>query len=192
MSEPIIEARGLTKVFGDLVTLREDPFHPGLSGLRFDGEGVDTVPRDMIRDGVLKSFYHDRRSASLTGQEATGHGLPQPNSWGAFPRFPVLEGGSATLEEMLADLDEGVFVTRLWYTNVVDPMRMIITGMTRDGTFLVRDGKIQHAVKNFRFNQSLLDLFNQVEALGEALPLGGSVLPHMLVRDFNFTSGTDF
>jgi len=180
------------KLFGGNITLREDPGHPGLTGLGFDGEGVDTRRIDLIRDGVVKSFYHDRRSAALTQQEPTGHGLPAPNSWGAFARFPVMEGGEASLEEMVAGLDRGVLVTRLWYTNVVDPMRMIITGMTRDGTFLVENGKIRHAVKNFRFNQSLMDLFRNVEQLGKAQGLGDMVLPHLRVRNFNFSSSTDF
>jgi predicted Zn-dependent protease len=180
------------KVFGDNITFREDPGHPDLNGLGFDGEGVDSKKMDIIRDGVVSGFYHDRRSAFLMGHEATGHGLPAPNSWGAFARYPVMDGGEASLEEMVAGLDHGVLVTRLWYTNVVDPMRLIVTGMTRDGTFLVEDGKIVGAVKNFRFNQSLLDLFQNVEQLGRVASLGETVLPHLRVKDFNFSSSTDF
>ncbi len=180
------------KVFGENITFREDPGHPDLHGLTFDAEGVDTRKMDLIRDGVVSGFYHDRRSAKICGHEPTGHALSQPNSWGAFARFPVLDGGEASLDEMVAGLDRGVLVTRLWYTNVVDPMRMIVTGMTRDGTFLVEEGKIVGAVKNFRFNQSLLDFFQNVEQLGQVQDLGGTLLPHLRVKDFNFSSSTDF
>jgi len=180
------------KVFGENITLREDPAHPDLFGTTFDGEGVDTASLSLVEGGVLASFLHDRLSARLTGQTPTGHGLSQPNGWGAFPRFPVLDGGEGGLDDLVGGLERGLLVTRLWYLNVVDPMQMVVTGMTRDGTFLVEDGKVVGPVKNFRFNQSLLDLFNQVEALGEPVGLGDAVLPPLRVRDFRFTSGTDF
>ncbi len=180
------------KVFGDNITLREMPGHPDLSDIDFDGEGVDTRAISLIENGVVKSFLHDRGSAHLTGQEATGHGLPAPNAWGAFIRFPVLSGGEKSLEELIGGVERGLFVTRLWYTNVVDPMRMIVTGMTRDGTFLIENGKLTGPVKNFRFNQSLIDLFGNVEELGQEQSLGNMVLPHLRVKEFNFSSGTDF
>lgn len=180
------------RVFGENITLREVPNHPDLSDISFDGEGVDTRAISLIEEGVLRSFLHDRSSAQLTGQEATGHGLPAPNTWGAFVRFPVLSGGEQSLEELIGGVERGVLVTRLWYTNVVDPMRMIVTGMTRDGTFLIEKGSLAGPVKNFRFNQSLLDLFSNVEALGQEQSLGNMVLPHLRVKDFNFSSGTDF
>ncbi|MDP6419486.1 MAG: TldD/PmbA family protein, partial [Candidatus Krumholzibacteria bacterium] len=151
------------QIVGENITLSEDPDHPDLWGLRFDGEGVDSRKMDLIRDGRLLSYLHDRKSASQLDSEPTGHGLPAPNSWGAFPRFPLLKGGKKNLDEMIAGVEDGVLVTRLWYTNIVDPMNMIITGMTRDGTFRIQEGKIGPAVKNFRFNQGLLDLFSQVE-----------------------------
>jgi predicted Zn-dependent protease len=180
------------RVFGENMSLREDPHHPDLFGMTFDGEGVDTQALSLVENGVLRSFYHDRLSAHLTDQSATGHGLPAPNSWGAFPKFPVLSGGSGSWRDLVSGMERGVLVTRLWYTNVVDPMRMIITGMTRDGTFLVEKGELAGPVKNFRFNQSLLDLFNQVEAVGAAVCLGDAVLPPLRVRNFNFSSSTDF
>ena len=180
------------KVFGENVTLREDPADPRLFGIGFDGEGVDTQALTLIDRGVVRGFLHDRASAHRSGQTATGHGLPQPNAWGAFVRFPVMDGGPASLEGLIGGVERGVLVTRLWYTNVVDPMRMVITGMTRDGTFLIENGALAGPVKNFRFNQSLIDLFGKVEALGEAQTLGNAVLPHLRVADFRFSSGTDF
>jgi len=180
------------KVFGENITLSEDPGLEGLFGISFDGEGVDTRKINLIENGVLSSFLHDRLSAQLTGQEATGHGLPAPNSWGAFPFFPVLHGGEATQDELLAGVEHGVLVTRLWYTNIVDPMRMVVTGMTRDGTFRIENGQRTGPVKNFRFNQSLLDLFGNVVALGKTEVLGDMALPSMVVRNFRFSSGTDF
>ena len=180
------------KVFGENITLLDDPGHPGLFGLGFDGEGVDTRKVSIIEKGVLKGFYHDRLSAHMTGQEATGHGLPAPNNWGAFPRFPVLAGDSGGTAELIAGVETGVFVTRLWYTNVVDPQRMVVTGMTRDGTYRIEGGKLAGPVTNLRFNQSLLDLFNNVSGLGAGEGLGDIVLPALRVEAFNFSSGTDF
>jgi predicted Zn-dependent protease len=180
------------RVFGENIGIAEEPGHPGLFGIDFDGEGVDTQRVKLVENGVLRSFLHDRLSAQLTGQEPTGHGLPAPNAWGPFPFFPVLAGGERSLDELVASVDRGVLVTRLWYTNVVDPMRMIITGMTRDGTFLIEKGRRQGPVKNFRFNQSLLELFNRVEELGKVEAMGDMALPSMVVRDFRFSSGTDF
>ncbi|MCP4548299.1 MAG: TldD/PmbA family protein [bacterium] len=180
------------KVFGDNFNLTENPDLPGLFGISFDGEGVDTNPLKIVENGVIRSFVHDRLSAHLSGQTPTGHGLPQPNSWGAFMRFPVIEGGDESLEDLIAGVDNGVLVTRLWYTNVVDPMRMMMTGMTRDGTFRIENGKLGGPVKNFRYNQSLLDFFSNIEALGRTEVKGEVALPAMRVRNFNFSSGTDF
>ena len=180
------------RVFGPNINFGEEPDHPGLFGIGFDGEGVDTRAVKLIENGVLRSFLHDRLSAHLTQQTPTGHGLPAPNSWGAFPYFPVLKGGTASLADLIAGVERGVLVTRLWYCNVVDPMRMIITGMTRDGTFLIEGGKVLRPVKNFRFNQSLLELFNNVEALGKVEAMGDMALPPLTVRNFHFSSGTDF
>jgi PmbA protein len=180
------------KVLGDNITLLEDPGYPGLFGIGFDGEGIDTRSFPIVENGVLRSFLHDRLSAHLTGQEPTGNALPQPNGWGAFTRFPVLKGGDASLDELVAGVDRGLLVTRLWYINLVDPMNMTVTGMTRDGTFLIEGGKIVGPVKNFRFNQSLLNFFNSVEQLGKIEDLGNVALPSMRVKGFNFTSGTDF
>jgi predicted Zn-dependent protease len=102
-----------------------------------------------------------------------------------------MEGGKSTLEEMIASTDKGILVTRFWYTNIVDPMKVIVTGMTRDGTFWIENGKIAYGIKNFRINQNVLDMLSNVEMMSEPVFSGGMVLPAMKVRDFHFSSGSD-
>jgi predicted Zn-dependent protease len=92
---------------------------------------------------------------------------------------------------MIASTEKGILVTRFWYTNIVDPMQVIVTGMTRDGTFWIENGKVTHSIKNFRINQNVLDMLNNVEMMSESVLAGGIVVPAMKVRDFNFSSGTD-
>ncbi|MCC6861698.1 MAG: hypothetical protein IT158_24220 [Bryobacterales bacterium] len=109
----------------------------------------------------------------------------------------VFEGGPASVEELIASTDRGILVTRLWYIREVDPYEKIMTGMTRDGTFLIEDGRIRRGLRNFRFNQSLVELLSNVEALSTAERASGEevfdmVVPAMKVRDFNFTEATRF
>jgi predicted Zn-dependent protease len=133
--------------------------------------------------------------------EPTGHGFPLPNEIGEIPLNIVFEGprqGSAkTVEQMVANTERGVLVTRLWYIREVDPYEKILTGMTRDGTFYIENGKVQHGIRNFRFNESLLHMLSNVEEMGTPVRASGEesfdmVVPPMKVRDFNFTEVTKF
>src|SRR5262249_17679927 len=131
------------------------------------------------------------------GVEPTGHGLIEPNAEGEFPSNIVVEGGTTSLDEMIRTTDRGVLLTRVWYVREVDPEHKIVTGMTRDGTFLVENGKITHGVKNLRFNESLLEMLNRVIALGPSVRAAGEevspgVVPPMKVAYFNFESTTKF
>lgn len=185
------------KIFGDNITLWDDVYHPLQSGSTFDGEGVPKQKVLLVERGVPRNLVYARATAAKTGAQPTGHGMLLPNEWGEAPLNLVFEGGTATLEEMLSSTERGILVTRLWYIREVDPYEKILTGMTRDGTFLVEGGRIVAGIKNFRFNESLIEMLSKVEMLGPAVRAAGEesfemVVPAMKVRDFNFTEVTKF
>ena len=129
--------------------------------------------------------------------EPTGHGFPLPNEVGEAPLNIVIAGGSTSVEQMIASTERGILVTRLWYIREVDPYEKIMTGMTRDGTFLIENGRVSRGLRNFRFNQGIIELLNNVEALSPSVRASGEetfdmVVPAMKVRDFNFTEVTRF
>jgi predicted Zn-dependent protease len=131
------------------------------------------------------------------GMKASGHGLSEPSAEGEHPSNIVIAGGSSSLDEMIAGQERAILLTRVWYIREVDPALKIVTGMTRDGTFLVEYGKLVSAVKNLRFNQSLIELLNNVISLGPAERAAGeegipAVVPAMLVDKFSFSSTTTF
>jgi predicted Zn-dependent protease len=131
------------------------------------------------------------------GVEPTGHGFPLPNEVGEAPLNIVIAGGSTSSEEMIASTERGVLVTRLWYIREVDPYEKIMTGMTRDGTFLIENGRVSRGLRNFRFNQGIIELLNNVEALSPSVRASGEeafdmVVPAMKIRGFNFTEVTRF
>jgi predicted Zn-dependent protease len=179
------------KIVGDYINLTSDPYHPLHQGRPFDGDGVPTKKVDLIKNGVAQNLVYDRLTAKKHGLEPTGHGGGGRNAYGAYPSYTVMEGGKSTLEEMIASTDKGILVTRFWYTNIVDPMKVIVTGMTRDGTFWIENGKIAYGIKNFRINQNVLDMLSNVEMMSEPVSSGGMVLPAMKIRDFHFSSGSD-
>ncbi len=127
----------------------------------------------------------------------TGHGFSLPNEYGEAPMNLVFTGGKASVDEMVRSTERGILVTRLWYIREVDPYEKILTGMTRDGTFLVENGKISGGIRNFRFNQSMIEMLSNVEMLGEAVRAAGEesfemVVPAMKVREFHFSEVTKF
>ncbi|HID12058.1 MAG TPA: TldD/PmbA family protein [Candidatus Latescibacteria bacterium] len=180
------------RVFGENVNLATDVYHPLHREAPFDAEGVPTKRVQLVQEGVVENLVYDRLTAEKHGVEPTGHGVGGRGTYGAYPRALVMGGGGDTLEEMIASTRRGIFVTRVHYQNLVDPMQLIVTGMTRDGTFWIEDGKIRFGIKNLRFNQSLLDMLNKVEMMSEAVYAFGMVVPAVKVVDFNFTSGTEF
>ena len=185
------------KVLGDNISIRDDVTDPGQNGCPFDGEGLPRKTVNLVEHGVVKNLVAGRRSASKLGMKATGHGFPEPNSEGEYPANIVFAGGDTTLPQMVADADRAILLTRVWYIREVDPEGKIVTGMTRDGTFLVEDGKVISAVKNLRFNQSIIEMLNNVEKLGPAVRTAGeegipAVVPAMQVANFNFASTTTF
>jgi predicted Zn-dependent protease len=190
------------KVFGDNISISDDVTHPMQSGSPFDGEGLARLSLTLVENGVLKGLVHSRQSAKKMNGEPTGHAVIQPSAIGEMPLNLVIAGGDSSVEQMIKqvkDDEQAVLLTRVWYVREVDPATKLLTGMTRDGTFLVQGGAVQKSVKNLRFNVSLLELLNNVIALGPAVRTAGAegaeipaVVPAMMVRNFNFTEGTRF
>jgi predicted Zn-dependent protease len=184
-------------LFGPNITITDDVYHPDQCGAPFDGEGVPRQKVVLVDRGVVKNLVYSRRSAKEAHTKPTGHGFPLPNEYGEAPLNLVIEGGKASVEEMIASTDRGLLVTRLWYIREVDPYEKIMTGMTRDGLFLVERGKIVSAVRNFRFNQSVLEMLRNVESLGPARRATGEeafemVVPPMKISNFHLSEVTKF
>jgi predicted Zn-dependent protease len=185
------------KVMGENITLRDDSTHPLQSGAPFDGEGMPRQKILLVDRGVPKNLVYARATARKMKAKATGHGFPLPNEFGEAPVNIVVEGGKTSVEEMVASTERGILLTRLWYIREVDPYEKILTGMTRDGSFLVEKGRIVTGIRNFRFNQSLLEMLSNVEQLSPAVRAAGEesfemVAPAMKIRNFHFTEVTKF
>ncbi|HEX6820859.1 MAG TPA: TldD/PmbA family protein [Candidatus Sulfotelmatobacter sp.] len=198
-----------TRLFGENITIWDDVFHPLQSGSPFDGEGVRRRRLQLVQKGVVQRLVYARASAEKMKKsehagkvgvvEPTGHGFPLPNEMGEAPMNVVFEppGEPKTVEEMIASTERGILVTRFWYIREVDPYEKILTGMTRDGTFLIENGKVVCGLRNFRFNQSLIEMLSKVEQMSAPVRTSGEesfdmVVPAMKVRDFNFTEVTKF
>ena len=153
------------RVGSELVTIVDDARDPAGMPAAFDYEGVPTRRVVMLDAGVCREVVHDAATAARAGVASTGHGLPAPNPWGPFPLHAAMAAGTTPRADVLAGLRDGLLVTRFHYTNVVHPKLAVVTGMTRDGTFLVRDGEIVGPVRNLRFTQSYLDALAAVEAV---------------------------
>ncbi len=186
------------KLLGDNITIMDDAYHPLTAGQPFDYEGMPRQRVMLIENGVFRSAVHDRSTAQRAGLASTGHALPQPNSNGPVPLNLVLSPGDSSLEGMIGSTGKGLLVTRLHYSNILDPMKMTLTGMTRDGLFMIEDGRVTGGVKNMRFTESVLHLLSNVEALSKQLYKtgtfwggGGTVAPAIKVNDFHFTSKTE-
>jgi PmbA protein len=185
------------KLFGSNITIYDDCGFPLQTGAPFDGEGVPRRALNLVKEGVPRQVAYSRGAARRAEAEPTGHGFPLPNEHGEAPVNIVIAGGSSSLEEMIASTANGVLVTRFWYIREVEPYEKVMTGMTRDGTFLVRDGEIAGGVRNLRFNQSVAEMLRNVEALTASQRASGEeafdmVAPGMKVHDFRFTEVTRF
>ncbi len=192
-----LAARLNTPLFGGNIRIVDDCRHPLQSGAPFDGEGLPRAPLSLVKAGVPEQVAWCRQAAQAAGAEATGHGFPLPNEYGEAPMNIVMEGGETSLERMIESTERGLLITRLWYIREVDPYEKIMTGMTRDGTFLVEGGRVTRGVRNLRFNQSLIELLRNVEALSPAVRASGEeafdmVVPAMKVNDFRFSEVTRF
>ncbi len=200
-----------TQLFGENITVWDDVYHPLQAGVPFDGEGARRQRLKLIENGVVRAVTYSRASAKRMQASAmagkvgpirpTGHGFALPSEIGEAPLNIVFagapQGESQTVEQMVAATGHGILVTRLWYIREVDPYEKILTGMTRDGTFLVENGKVTCGIRNLRFNESLLHMLQSVDAMGNPVRSCGEesfdmVVPPLKVRDFNFTETTKF
>jgi predicted Zn-dependent protease len=198
-----------TKLFGDNVTIWDDAAHPLQTGSPFDGEGVQRQRVGLVENGIVKRVVYARATAERMKRsehkdkvgliEATGHGFALPNEMGEMPQNIVFAsvGNPQTVEQMIASTERGVLVTRLWYIREVEPFEKMLTGMTRDGTFYVENGRVQGGVRNFRFNESLIHMLSNVEAMSVPVRACGEesfdmVVPAMKLKEFNFTEVTKF
>lgn len=184
-------------IFGENISIVDDAYHPLQLGAPFDGEGMPRQRITLVNRGVVKNLVYSRSSAKARKQKPTGHGFALPNEYGEAPVNLVFGGGKSSLEEMVRSTERGLLVTRLWYIREVDPYEKIMTGMTRDGLYVIEKGKLSGAARNFRFNQSILEMLRSVEMMGPAIRASGEesfemVVPAMKIRDFHFSEVTKF
>ncbi|MCG8606251.1 TldD/PmbA family protein [bacterium] len=173
------------KIVDERITIYSDPTHPEVPVSPWSGDGRRRERTVWIENGVVKNLFYSRYWAHKHGVKA----IP-------FPANGIMEGGDASLEDLIADTRRGVLVTRTWYIRTVDPQTLLYTGLTRDGTFFVENGKIAYPVKNFRWNESPVIMLNNLEALGKPERIagqggGGLLVPPMKIREFTFSSLSD-
>lgn len=178
------------KLVDERVIIYTDPWNDEVPASPWSPDGLARQKMDLIKGGVVSNLFYDRYWASQKNV------APIP-----FAGNAIMEGGNATREEMIKDTKRGVLVTRFWYIRAVDPQTLLFTGLTRDATFYIENGKIKHPIKNFRFNESPIIMLNNLEALGKSVrtvsgeggPGGGMslMIPMMKIRDFTFTSLSD-
>jgi predicted Zn-dependent protease len=177
------------------VTIYDDGRDRSGYPMPFDAEGVPKQRIAIIQDGVSRGVVHDTLTAGKAGQQSTGHALPAPNTYGPFALNLFLSPGTTPTSELVRGIERGVFVNRFWYVNVVHPKQAILTGMTRDGTFLIENGEISRPVKSLRFTQGALVALRDVEAIGAETSLerdlfGAVRAPALRIGAFNFSSAT--
>lgn len=188
------------KVTGDNITFWDDGFDPRGVSLPFDFEGVPKQKVMLLENGIARNAVYDTATAAKEpGKQSTGHGLPAPNTMGPIPINLFMKPGTATKEDMIASTEKGIFVTRFHYVNPLHPLKTLLTGMTRDGTFLIENGEITRPLKNMRFTQSILEALSNAEMLGKDLKLikmgyGNFAIcaPAVKINGFAFTGATEF
>ena len=185
--------------FDERITLTDDIADPQAVGVAFDAEGTPKRRVELVRDGMTAGLVHDRRTARALGAESTGNAVPGGGSFGAVPANLVLAGGDASRDELIANVERGLLVTDFWYTRILDPRTQVVTGLTRNGVWLVENGRIVRPVTNLRFTQSFLDAMapGQVRGVGSDLELvagvtfglGAYVVPSLHLASWSFTGG---
>jgi predicted Zn-dependent protease len=181
------------RLMSESVTITDDVGMTELAPLPFDGEGASTRPVTIIDSGVCNAVVHDSVTAARTGVPTTGHSFPQPNADGPLPRYLCLAPGGSDRDAMVAACERGLLVTRFWYVRPVHPLATIITGMTRDGTFLVDKGQVVRPVRDLRFTQSIVGALGDVRSIGaQRLAargyFGAALAPWLHLGAFTFTS----
>ena len=186
--------------FDERVTIVDDPLSAGALGIPFDTEGTPKGKLDLVKDGVTSGIAHDRRSARKAGVESTGHAFPQSASFGAVADSVVVQGGDDSVDDMIAAVDRGLYVATFNYCRILDPKTQVVTGLTRNGTFMIENGAITGAVTNLRFTQSFLAAFGAGNILGigddqrfadSEFGAGYVRAPSMRLAAWNFTGGSE-
>jgi predicted Zn-dependent protease len=195
------ESRSFARVgetqFDRAITLRDDVTDPGTIGIPFDIEGTPKQPLDLVRDGVTRGLLHTRRTARVAGVASTGHAVEGGAAWGALGANLILGAGDRTTEELIGGVERGVLVTDFWYTRILDPRTQVVTGLTRNGVWLIEDGRVVRPVTNLRFTQSFLEALGPKAVRGvsadRALVLSGwdsiYLVPSLHLASWNFTGG---
>ncbi len=182
------------RVFHESLTIMDDPLHRAGYPIGFDYEGVPKRKLTLVDRGVLKNVVYDSYHAGKHKAKNTGHALLAPNTWGPVPTHMVLKPGKLSVEEMIKNVKKGLLVTRFWYTRVIHHKKLIVTGMTRDGTFLIEKGKIVGRVRNLRYTESVIEAFKDIRGIGKDLQLVGTdegsptLAPALHLGRFRFTS----
>lgn len=171
------------KMFDERVNIWSDPLHPEVPTAPFAGDGASVGKTYWVTNGKVTNFQNSRYWADKTGTKYNPTAAGS-NQW-------IMDGGNESVEEMIKNTRRGILVTRLWYIRQLDPQTLLYTGLTRDGTFYIENGKIKHPVKNFRFNESPIVMLNNIEALGKPVRINGNMMPPMKIRDFTFSSLSD-
>jgi PmbA protein len=184
------------KVGSELVSIVDDGTDPATLPMAFDYEGVAKERVSLIERGICRDVVYDAQTAARAGRRSTGHGLPAPNPYGPFPLNMAMAAGDTPREDLVKGLDRGLLVTRFHYTNPVHPKLAIVTGMTRDGTFYVEDGRIVGPVRNLRFTQSYLEALAATSAISRERrtlkgDFGGVLVPAIRVDSWTFTGATE-
>lgn len=168
------------QLFNDKVNIWTDPLNPELPGDTWSNDGLPVKKTSWVEKGVVKNLSYSRYWAAQKGVE------PLPGS-----RSFIMQGGTGSVEDLIKGTEKGILVTRFWYIRVVDQQTMLLTGLTRDGTFYIENGQVKFPVKNFRFNESPIIMLNNIDAMGQSVRSGDVFLPPMRIRDFTFTSLSD-
>ncbi len=181
------------KIMSENITITEDPFHPVMKYMPFDYEGVPRRRVALVENGIARGVVYDSYYAALNNTESTGNALPPDNNFGPYPKAMVMEPGSKTLDEIISSAEKAICITHFWYLNFINPMRTLVTGTTRDGTFLIENGKLSTPVADMRINQSMLESFNNAELLSSERRLVYKYgvlmyVPAMKISNFNFVS----
>jgi len=179
-------------------TFREDVAHPRMAGIGFDPEGTPKRRFDIVRDGVPRAILHDRRTAAKAGTRSTGNAVLGPNPYGGVPVTGVVDPGTASVEQLVAGVERGLLVSDFWYTRVLDPRTVVVTGLTRNGVWRIEDGRIAGPVRNLRFTQSYPDALAPGGILGigseQALfpdgAEGALLVPAMRLASWGFSGGS--
>jgi PmbA protein len=185
------------RITGENISIWDDGQDASGLPIPFDFEGMPKKRVDLITDGIANAVVYDSYTANKESKESTGHALPAPNTFGPFPGNLFMKPGKGSKEGMLASVDRGIWVTRLHYVNPVHPLKTILTGMTRDGTFWIENGEIKWATKNLRFTQNVLEALSTAQLIGEETKLsesfyGGIRVPAVCIGRFAFTGATEF